>query len=715
LALVAQNLHVAKTSYVRDNVREDLEFISTTKIENISEIERDFALKIEGVPMTEYTFGEKTIRLFSAGEKVNIPATIEGRLPDVGELALDPSFAKANGYEIGDAIEMNGKSYTVSGMVTLPNYAYILQKQGDFINDPTVFGLGLLSAEDMPQGVFLYSVKYDEPQNNIYEQAKPLKAYLNEQGVSIASWEYAKYNMKISLLDVEITAIVICSALIPTIFMLITAGLIAIVQGRMIRRQSKIIGTLYAQGYRKKELIAHYLRYPIIIAVAGGLLGGLVGMAALKPALSMMLGFFQMPVQHLSYNPLYLFIGIALCCGISCLGSYFSLSRIFRHTPSQLLRNNRKDKKVNVLERKLNLSKLSFKVKFAIREQLRSIPRLVFLIISVMIASMFIIYGFVGDSSFDTMLNPPENETFHHKIEYATDKPQTATVPNGGEAIAAWNMVPKNNFSDRFQLAGIGENAQLITLEDKSGDSLHVSGNMVVISSAMANRYGLTVGDTLSFIDVINDGEYDLILTHIADIDKGDYVFMSLEKFDDLMGWEQGAYNAIMATEPLALSLDLSDGAVFKTKSAETIAVAMEKYTTLMRLFVYGICAIAFALGIIILYIIASISIDESKEQISLMKVFGYKGNEIGAMMLNSSRIFVVLGYLIGVPMGFYMAKLLFMILEYLDISMTATIKPLYILISFVVIMLTFEVSKKLCTRKIGKVSLSEMMKTQEE
>ncbi len=710
LALVAQNLYVSKEEYVRNNVREDLEFTSTTEIENSEEIENKFALTMESVPMTEYTFGSKTLRLFSASQKVNIPAVLQGELPQAGEIALDPSFAKANDYYVGSTLEMNGKSYTISGIITLPNYAYILQKQGDFINDPTVFGLGLLSSEDMQESVKLYSVKYDETQDNIYEQAKPLKAYLNEQGVAIASWDYAKYNMKISLLDIEVTAIVICSALIPTIFMLITAFLIAIVQSRLIKSQSKIIGTLYAQGYRRKELITHYLCYPVIIAVFGSVLGGLAGMAALKPALAMMLGFFQMPVQNISYNPLYLLFGTILCCFIFSLGSFISLKKIFRRMPSELLRNDGKEKNINILERKINLSRLPFKTKFAVRERLRSIPNLIFTVIGVMIASMFILYGFAGDSSFASMLNPPESETFHHSIEYASTTPRTDPVPEGGETIAAWNMIPTKNFSDRFQLAGITDDAQLITLKDRSGSPLIVSGDMVVISAPMANRYGLAVGDTLSFIDVINDGEYELLITDIADVDKGDYVFMSLDGFDALMGWEQGSYNAIMATSPLELGEH-----AFKTKSAETMASDMKKYTALMRLFVYGICAVAFALGIIILYIIASISIDESKEQISLMKVFGYKSKEVSSMMLNSSRIFVVLGYLIGAPMGFATAKLLFIVLEYFDISLTATMKPLYYLVGFTIIMSTFEVAKTISTTKIDKLTLSEALKTQEE
>ncbi len=711
LTLTAQNLQVAKNSYETNNVREDLGFYSTTTIDNIPDIENRFDLKIEGSYVREYEFGEKSVRLFTANEKVNIPAVIEGKLPSVGEIAFDPAFAKANNFKVGDSFEMDGKKYTVSGIITLPNYSYILKKSGDFVNNPELFGIGILADEDLSQGIHLYSVKYNNLQENVYEQAKPFKAYLNAQGIDISQWEYAKYNLKISVLDIQVKAISLISVMIPTVFMLITALLIAIVQNKMIRKQAKIIGTLYALGYRRKELIAHYLGYPIIIALLGGLIGGLLGMVLLKPGMGVMLGFFSVPIGALSYNPIYLVIGIIMSGAIFCLGSYISLRNIFKHSPAQLMSNKEKVKKINFLERKLKLEGLPFKRKFAIREQLRSIPRLVFLIAGVVIATFFMMYGFIGQSSFDVLLNPPESDIFHSKVEYVFERPQTGPVPAGGEPIAGWHMIMANNFSDSFELAGITENSELITLKDRKGNPLPVQDDMVVISSTMVGRYGLDIGKNLSFVDIINDNEYTVQVTHIADIDSGDFVFTSLGNFNKLMGWENGAYNAIIAQEPLSVPGDM----IYKIKTPESTGLALEKYTLFIRYSIYGIAAVAFALGLIILYIIASINIEDNKSHISLMKVFGYRAKEINAMLLNYSRILVVIGYVIGVPVGYMIVKLIFSIIEMFDISMAIYLKPIYLFAGFVIIVLTFEATKLLCARRIARIPLSEALKVQNE
>nr|WP_061994157.1 ABC transporter permease [Clostridium sp. ATCC 25772] len=110
-----------------------------------------------------------------------------------------------------------------------------------------------------------------------------------------------------------------------------------------------------------------------------------------------------------------------------------------------------------------------------------------------------------------------------------------------------------------------------------------------------------------------------------------------------------------------------------------------------------------------------SISIDENKNHISLMKVFGYKKKEINSMMLNGARIYVVLGYIMGVSIGYAIVKAIFKIFEALDIVLEARLNISYVLIGFVIIALTFEVSKLMCARKIDKTSLGEALKMQKE
>ena len=108
------------------------------------------------------------------------------------------------------------------------------------INNPKIFGIGILNKEDMYNRTYVYSVKYNNENKDIYEQSKELKSYLNNNKTNIIDWVYAKNNMKISILDVEVIAISSYSVILPTMILLITVILISIVLRRMIKNEMLI-------------------------------------------------------------------------------------------------------------------------------------------------------------------------------------------------------------------------------------------------------------------------------------------------------------------------------------------------------------------------------------------------------------------------------------------------------------------------------------------
>lgn len=710
LTITAQNLKHNKDMYVKNNVQEDLEFYTSNKIDNIREIEDTFDLKFQETLVKEYKYGDKALRLFTPNKKVNITAVLEGAMPRVGEIALDPQFAKSNKLNIGDEYHIGNSSYRISGYIGVPNYAYILEKDGDVINNPKNFGIGILNKEDMVSGDYLYSVKYNK-NREIYTQSKNLKNYLNSNEVNIIDWTYAKNNMKISMLDIEVTAISVYSVILPTVILLITVVLISIVLGRMMKNEMANIGTLYALGYRKKEIMIHYMNYPIILSSISGVIGGIIGIIVQKYLFDLFLTFFPIPIEKMSYSPIYFILGIVLCMVFSIIGSYLSINKVLKLSPVLLMKNENKRQKVNIIERKLTLNNLKFKNKFAIREQLRSISRLAFLVIGVSIATVFLMYGFIAKCSMDYMINQERNDVISYKYEYILKQLSTDKPPIGGEGVSGVKFVLDSEMNNDFELIGGNKNSQMISLKDKKGNEISIDDNKFIITSIMAKKYNLSIGDKLSFINIVDDKEYSIKITDIAQTNSGDYVFTSLNSFNQMMGLEKGSYNAIMSKTPIEINKDM----VYMINTPNNITNMLEDYMQLMSAFIYGIAFVAFIIGVIIIYVVASISIDENKNHIALMKVFGYKKKEINSMMLNGSRIYVVLGYIIGVPIGYSIIKVIFKIFESLDIALEARLNLSYVIIGFVIIILTFEVSKFMCARKIDKISLSEALKTQKE
>jgi ABC-type antimicrobial peptide transport system permease subunit len=71
----------------------------------------------------------------------------------------------------------------------------------------------------------------------------------------------------------------------------IMAFVFVVLTDATIESESAVIGTLLASGWRKRELIAHYLTLPLVVGVAGAIVGNVVGYTLLV-----------VPMQSLYYN-----------------------------------------------------------------------------------------------------------------------------------------------------------------------------------------------------------------------------------------------------------------------------------------------------------------------------------------------------------------------------------------------------------------------------
>jgi len=712
LNLVALNLNTNVNAFLTDHVQGDIEFFSSNQIENLKEIEQRFDLVMDETLVRDYAYSGRTIRLFTHNNRVNITAVIEGRLPASGEIGLDPQFAGANGYEIGDKFYVDGRAFTISGHISLPNYAYILRQEGNLINDPTLFGIGVITREDTLTGNFLYAIKFNAPEDDIFAQARPVRAFLNEQGAELLSWTYARFDLKSNLPGVQASAITAYSVSIPPLLMLLSAVLISVMLKRMITNQMGAIGTLYAMGYRKNEIMRHYLRYPLFLALTGGFIGGLAGLAGMRPMLGLMLQFLPMPIGHISYNPLLILLSMVLLVAILCVGTYFGLKKLLGYSPVRLMNQEVKTGKRNLLEKKMRLGYMAFPRRFSIREQLRSVPRLAFMLIGVIIATTLLIMGFILQSSIDHLIRQDDDPTIRYQYEYVLNRPMTMELPAGSEGISGSRFVPDFDLFSRFQIIGSAPQNELIFLYDLNGNPIILDNQKAVITSSMAGRYRLGVGSVISFTDIVRDQDHTLEITHIADTGMGDVIFVTLDRFNNMMGRESGSFNVILSMAPLEIAPEL----IYMISTPEGLAAALAEYMMLINVTLYGIAAIAAVIGLIIIYILASISIDENKGNIALMKVFGYKKKEINQLMINGSRIVVVLGFVIGVPVAYLsIGSALTFIFELLGLNIMPRLDWYFILLGFAMIFLAFELSKAMCVKKIGKVPMSEALKSQRE
>lgn len=711
--LLSDNLVNIMSSFAQNYVQEDANLMIDKRLSNISDIEGKFNLKIEEGNTFDYSVSnDKVLRVFSENTKINIPAIIEGKTLSGKDILIDPAYAKANKLKIGDSIEIYNKSFKISGFMSLPNYIYPLKTEGDILTDPNSFGIAIINKADfidLKEGNIFYSIKFNEDKSNIENKIAQFKEYLKSKNITIINWMSTSMNPRITFVTAKLTGINQASSSMPLAILILTCILTGIVMWRMVKREAVIIGTLYAFGYKKKQIQNHYLRYPLIVALVGGIIGTILGCLALRPMIKVMLSYFNMPVESLSFSIKYLVISIIIPLVFLSVAGYFVVRKALKSSPLELMRGENENKKIGFLERRLNLNRLKFSTKFKIREQLRSIARSTFLLLGVIFATMLLLLGFASKSSLDRLMKGSFEEAFKYNYSYVFNSVQQGS-PANGEVFSELPFTSKADDKMNIAVYGIKSNSQYISFKDKEGNNL--SSDKIIITRQLADKLKVNPQDTIKVIGKLDSKEHSITIDSIAESYVGNYIYMPLSKFNSMLNFPSGSYMGIWSTE----KLDISENKLLTTVSKEDIKNSFNAMTTPIQTTIGTMAFMSFIIGLIVIYVVTSMIIEENKENISLMKVLGYRKKEIYSLILNSSAFLIVLGYVLGVPLLLASLGAMYKSLtKEMSFSLPITIDYSYIVIGFVIIYITYEISKALSKKKVNRISMNEVLKSRLE
>jgi putative ABC transport system permease protein len=234
----------------------------------------------------------------------------------------------------------------------------------------------------------------------------------------------------------------------------------------------------------------------------------------------------------------------------------------------------------------------------------------------------------------------------------------------------------------------------------------------IIVTRPLADKLNISPKDTLKVINRLDSKEYSITIDIIAETFVGQYVYIPLDTLNNMLGFPSGSYIGLWSTE----KIDIPENKLLTVVTVDDMKKAFDTMTKPLQAIIGSIASISFIIGLIVIYVVTSLTIEENKDNISLLKVLGYRKKEIYSLILNSSRFIVVLGYILGVPLLLGSLTALFKSMtKEMSISFPVTLDYIYIIIGFVIIYLTFELSKLLSRKKINKISMSEALKSRVE
>ncbi len=198
----------------------------------------------------------------------------------------------------------------------------------------------------------------------------------------------------------------------------------------------------------------------------------------------------------------------------------------------------------------------------------------------------------------------------------------------------------------------------------------------MIITKPLADQLKVKPGDTLNVVRKLDGKAFALKIDRVADTYVGKYIFMPLADYNQTSsGCQKAATWACGAQRRWTIPQDQ----LYSHKSIDESMAATQRHDRTHPDDDLQYSTVAFIIGLIVIYLVTSMIIEENKTSISLLKIFGYRKKEVNALVLNSSTIVVVLGYLLGVPLILASIRGLLQSLDNsVGITLPVSINPLY-------------------------------------
>ena len=677
----------------------------------MSALESKYDVVIEKRKIANYEKDGDTVRVLEATEKINKYEVISGEdISKSGEILVDKLYADAHKLSAGDEITLYSKKYKIKGFMAEPDYLFMLKTDSDMVVNHKTFGIAIMSKDDIAKikdGYDYYMLRRnDDTDEDVLDE---IKADLNSDNI-VLDYRLAEDNARITTIDGDITTFIQCSGLVPTVILIICCLLVAVFLWRIIRTEYTMIGTLFAIGYNKRKIVGEYLAFPIFISLLGGLLGTILGIPFSKTVIGMVFeNKYSMPGVLSKVDPKYLLISLILPYIFMIPVTLFVILSALKLTPVNLMRNVSKEKNIGILEKLLKFKNMSFDLKFTLREVLRNIRRCLIVFVSILFASLLLLFGFTANDSVSYMYDSMKG-TYVNQYNYYFNSIQV-DQPEKGERQNFSKFAVEDDYGKEVTITifGIDSKAKLVKFKDEGGKRIKLSNT--VISSGIAEKLNIKEGDLLYAENKLTGKEIEVEIDKIAE-DYNYYIYMPIDQFNEINEYPEGSYISLISND----KLNIAKEKILNVLDADDQQKGYKEYTKTFKSLINIVSIIAFIIGVVVINIIITISVEENKNNISMMKVLGYHNKKIISLMIRYNIFIVIAAYLLSVPIIKYLIKQLF---DILGESMNAVIPvKLYsrnVLIGFLIILLTYEVSKFISVRRVFKISMVDSLKSKNE
>lgn len=695
--------------------------------------------------------GSATVRLYENRDNVDEVAYVQGKAPESDdEIALDRVFCANNGLVLGDFVQMGNRNLRISGIMTLSDYSALFVKNSDFVFDALTFTVAQITPslfdELVEEGVsvsFTYAVILNDRDLDLpgrIDAEETLLEELASTGIEVSDFIDREANQSISYAGSDVEGDQMMWKVLLMILLVIMAFVFVVLTSTTIEEESAIIGTLLASGYRKGELIRHYLALPAIVGVVAAIVGNVLGYTvASDPMRALYYNSYSLPPYEARWNTdvfvLTTIVPLVLLIGITFVG----LVRKLGYTPLRFLHH---DISKTGLQAQVRLSsRLSFSTRFRIRVFLRNLGNFVTLFFGIVFASLLLVFGlcmmpvvenYANGLKGDLVANhqyvlkmPVELEEAHDEGGHAGDKDVKGSDDKGQkqskapEKYAVTSLETSQFMGDgkeKVSVYGISGNSRYWIEPSSilSSDAMSAAtkdATPVVIGQGLAEKGEMGIGDTRTFEDPLTGDEFEFEVVGLTASPSCTDVFMDLPTFNEAFGKDADFFNGYVSDEELDLDERVVDSDLTPSAMDRIVAQMNDSMGDMTSVLLFA----AVLVYVVLMYLLTKTVIDRSAQSISYMKVFGYRNREVDKLYVRSVTETVVVSLVLSLPLVvFALSALVRVVFLRFNGNFTISVPPEYLVLAVIVGVFCYALIAFVHLRAIRRIPLSLALKAQE-
>lgn len=699
-------LDFSEDFYERNRI-EDAHFTTYMAIsqEELEELADTYDVTLEEQRYINIETEDVTARIFSRTSKVDLYEVTQGKdVEGNNEIIISEGYAIENNIAIGSNMRIGGKEYKVAGFLQRPDYLYMLESEDDSYKNVSTFYLCYMTDREfntLGDTGCQYLVRYNQDSNVMgFRKAVHERYYMR-------SYSAAEENARITMVEQQAQLFIVMSYVLLCILPLVAVVLISIIISRKVKSEQRMIGTLSALGYKKGQLMLHYAGFAVIPGILGGVLTAVISVAAAQPLSEMGLQDYE-PMRVTGHLNLFdAVLGVVIPTAMYVLAALLSVRKLLKKDTVLLLNGNADGGKKKG-KRMLAGKKVSFRTKFAVRSLFGNPMRSFVVLMGVFLACFIMLLGQGLFDSIDHMGNTAADEMGSFEHQYILNEMLTENV-YGGETMLVSTV--ENDEGSKLSVIGTADGNPYLDFKDKNGNDVSIKDGYYITSLTQITL-GWQTGDTVTVYNPLSLEKKKIKISGVIQNNVQKSIITSKRLAAEITGLDDNSFNCIVSD----CVLSVPEAKIAQESRRSDITDQAKTMTSQMDFMLQMVIGLGAIICVAAVYVAVNMLVTESRSNISMLKVLGYRDNQINKIVLRSHHILLPIGILLSVPCVFMAAKAFFMLMvEYGVMLIDTYIEPKSFCISILLTVGCYFGSLWLLRRKVKKVDMIESLKDNRE